>query len=376
MILYSYTGIQMKPIEWCEWKSITNVIINLIINVNIAYTYVIKRKLSWETNKSNEYKNLSNFIRIFSDYYGQLMWSFITIYQYVNMRSIVNKMESLIFKKIYRYKYHLFIFYGITSIIMAPVTFNEFLLIFDDKKHPNFFEKCYSTLIGYLINQSFMMPLILMAYVKYATVEILKSISINWNKNMIRNEYRKSWMFNYNSNYKQELQELAIINQYFSRILSPLLLICVISVNLDMITLFFWNLNKSEFLFTFIILTSYWNYLFYVIYLDNQIDKLMEKIIKNIQNNQCKCCGQCHQFRLLNFDKLSHRINNNDNEKISIIIKSFYCSNNIRYIEFFEQYFEDFHINLFNICRIDFLFLFNSCLFTMSFIILSLQTTY
>ena len=240
------------------------------------------------------------------------MWSFITIYQYVNMRSIVNKMESSIFKKIYRFKYHLFIFYGITSIIMAPVTFNEFLLIFDDKKHPNFFEKCYSTLIGYLINHSFIMPLILMAYVKYATVEILKSISINWNQNMIRNEYRKSWMFN-NSNYKQELQELAIINQYFSRILSPLLLICVISVNLDMITLFFWNLNKSEFLFTFIILTSYWNYLFYVIYLDKQIDKLMENIIKNIQNNQYKCCGQCHQFRLLNFDKLSHRINNLDN---------------------------------------------------------------
>nr|XP_027194326.1 uncharacterized protein LOC113789039 [Dermatophagoides pteronyssinus] len=83
-----YTGIQMKPIDWSEWKSITNVIINLIINVNIAYTYVIKRKLSWETNKSNEYKNLSNFIRIFSDHYGQLMWLFTTIYQYVNMRSI------------------------------------------------------------------------------------------------------------------------------------------------------------------------------------------------------------------------------------------------------------------------------------------------
>ncbi|XP_075677084.1 uncharacterized protein LOC142645222 [Dermatophagoides pteronyssinus] len=96
IINYGYTGIQMKSIQWSDWKSIINMIINLIINLIIFYTFVIKRYISWDIIINdklsyNNHKNLNDFIRIFSEYYGQIMWSFMTIYQYVYMPSIARK---------------------------------------------------------------------------------------------------------------------------------------------------------------------------------------------------------------------------------------------------------------------------------------------
>ncbi|XP_075586788.1 uncharacterized protein LOC124490292 [Dermatophagoides farinae] len=347
-----YTGTQMKPLRWSNWPSIINVIINLIINGIIFFIFFLNNQLTWQNStnsfNNNDYKSLIKFIFIFSDHYEQVLWLLITIYQYIYMRSIVRSMSSSIFTTIYHHKRHLFIVYGITLTIMAPASLQEFSIIFFGSRL-NIFENFCFAFIAYCINHSFLMPLIIMTYVKYATIVSLKSITnqinMNWNECM-------------------KIKQLATINRYFSQMLSPLLLFCVISFNLDIITLFFLVKKRKKFLLEFLLLSSFWNYLAFVLYLDKRIDELLENIIKNINNSQLKCCGQCHQYRQIN----CHHFSN------SGLMKSFYCSRNVRSIEFYYQYLDDFHINLFNICRIDFVFLFDSCLFTISFIILSLQT--
>ena len=170
---------------------------------------------------------------------------------------------------------------------MAPVTINEFYAIFFGTKS-NIFETLYSVLIRYCINNQFLVPMMIMTYVKYATIVSLKSIttidaddvqhhhgrrkSSKWIKRQLDNERIK----------RMEIKQLAVMNRYFSRMLSPLLLLYVITYNLDMITFFFWQLKRSRFFFTFLTLTSFWNYFAYIVFLDNRIEKLLEKIIKNV----------------------------------------------------------------------------------------------
>ncbi|KAH7639724.1 hypothetical protein HUG17_3757 [Dermatophagoides farinae] len=377
-ITSGYFGAQMKTLQFSSLKSIINAIINLTLNGIIFYSYVIKRYFEWEIvlENSNYYDNrkFHNFILIFSTYYCQIFWLFITIYHYIYLRSIVQSMSSSIFQHIYRHKYHLFTISGITSIIMAPVTMNEFYAIFFGTKS-NIFETLYSVLIRYCINNQFLVPMMIMTYVKYATIVSLKSIitidaddvqhhhgrrkSSKWIKKQLDNERIK----------RMKIKQLAVMNRYFSRMLSPLLLFCVISYNLDMITFFFWQLKRSRFFFNFLTLTSFWNYFAYIVFLDNRIEKLLEKIIKNVTtNSQFKCCGQCHQYRLLNRFRLD------DDGQILSPINSFYCSQIAHCIEFYNQYSEDFHMNVFDIFHLNFVFMFDSCLFAISFIILSLQT--
>ena len=88
-----------------------------------------------------------------------------------------------------------------------------------------------------------------------------------------------------------------------------------------------------------------------------------------------QCCGYCHQYRL--FQKLYQSIDDSiDGDGKKFIIKSYYCSHNIKHLEFFQEYSLDFQINLFQICSMNFTFLLKSFLFTILFIILSLQTKF
>ena len=336
----------MKSIQWSDWKSIINMIINLIINLIIFYTFVIKRYISWDIIINdklsyNNHKNLNDFIRIFSEYYSQIMWSFMIIYQYVYMPSIVQSMNSSIFRKIFSYKHHSLIVFATITAIFLPFTIHYINLFLSTKY--DFF----SLFLGYCIDRLFFMPLIIIGYVKYATNKLLElyliqQINLNQNKFSTQNEHRQC----------RKIRELARINRYFSKILSPLLLVCSISSTLNMISLL-----------------SFWNCFAYVAYQDKQIDRLLKKIIKILQINQFKCCCRCHQYR--QFNRRKNR--SIDNDRKTSITKSFYCSHNVRHIEFYKEYLNDFHLTLFNICRIDFSFLFNSILFTMTFIILSLQ---
>ena len=353
----------MKSIQWSDWKSIINMIINLIINLIIFYTFVIKRYISWDIIINdklsyNNHKNLNDFIRIFSEYYSQIMWSFMIIYQYVYMRTIVQSMNSSIFRKIFGYKHHSLIVFATITAIFLPFTIHYINLFLSTKY--DFF----SLFLGYCIDRLFFMPLIIIGYVKYATNKLLElyliqQINLNQNKFSTQNEHMQC----------RKIRELARINRYFSKILSPLLLVCSISINLDMISFFFWHTKNSPFLITFLSLLSFWICFAYVAYQDKQIDRLLKKIIKILQINQFKCCCRCHQYR--QFNRRKNR--SIDNDRKTSITKSFYCSHNVRHIEFYKEYLNDFHLTLFNICRIDFSFLFNSILFTMTFIILSLQ---
>ena len=92
----------MKTLQFSSLKSIINAIINLTLNGIIFYSYVIKRYFEWEIvlENSNYYDNrkFHNFILIFSTYYCQIFWLFITIYHYIYLRSIVQSMSSSIFQ--------------------------------------------------------------------------------------------------------------------------------------------------------------------------------------------------------------------------------------------------------------------------------------
>ncbi|KAH9412820.1 hypothetical protein DERP_009802 [Dermatophagoides pteronyssinus] len=178
----------------------------------------------------------------------------------------------------------------------TPVTLRELYMIFFGKKS-SFWQNLFDAIIYHGIDHPFLMPMLLMVYVKYATIESIKLINYNDDIDSIdsqtsigqQQEDNRIIKLNMERIKLEKFQNLAKLNRKFSGILSPLLLICIIAFNIDMITFFFWNINEPDFFETFLALSSYWLYLTYVIYLDEKIQKLLKKINENSNNeNQFK----------------------------------------------------------------------------------------
>ena len=362
--------------------------INLIVNFIVIYGLFIENQLPWQSLSSSsslemnpdistielkQGKYLENFLKNFCEIYSQVLWIFNLIYQYYYGPMIGQLMAKKPFMIVYSSRKH-------SSIIMI-IIFITIIAIFIGEFHDDKFNDADSirkflfvNFIAFCLDQSYTFPLFVHTYVKYATIQRLKSFQIDHQiilkrqrKTTIRSQRPKNQQQQQQTIIFEQIRQLALLNKTFARLLSPLLLSSLIAYNLDIITIFYWYQTDLQFISYLIWSFIAWCYLLHLILMDHDIDRILRTIIETmIDGDRFHCCGHCYSP-------------NNNRKKFHFKIKSslktsLFCSHNICCHEFYQLYRHDFHLKLYELSLIDCKFLLDFCVFILTFIILSLQT--
>lgn len=243
----------------------------------------------------------------------------------------------------------------ILIIVLHGLEFTIFAGSLNMKNKRTFWTVILEFFTNYYICIISFMPCFALNYVKFATFEMLNTISTR----MVMNESK------YTEILIKEIGQMANANRRLSTILSPMLLIFISISVLDMIVLFMWFKEFGwNFFHTLLASLLTWFYIAYLISLDNRIQRIFRQTINEMIDNEIfECCGHCKQNE---YDY----IRRNDRKAIRL----FYCIHKQRIIECYRLYEQYFYMNLFDICHINYQFILDSFLFVLIFVVLSLQT--
>ena len=327
--------------------------ISIIANLYFNILYIPFWNYDNINNSQKTTKSLNNFMALFANHYLQASLIIISIVFYRIGPSVFCLMDSESFKNIYRSRNKslhvmaiivLIIFLDqVEFILFNPTTYIE--------NQTKFWTLILKIFIDYYICVSYYITLFILNYVKFATIEMLKTISAT------RSEEKNV------KTIIKKIGEMATLNRKISTLLSPMFLIFLFSSSLDMIVLFMWFTDGGwDFIRLFFASLTTWFYIAYLVCLDNQIIQIFQKTSTNLlENNLFECCGHCcNDNRMVKFENI-HK-------------KMYFCKQKQRIIECYRQYEEDFYMNIYDFCRIDYQFILDSFLFILIFVVISLQT--
>ncbi|KAH7639722.1 uncharacterized protein LOC124491041 [Dermatophagoides farinae] len=357
LFFFGHLGIQLKPIDYRNRKCLIQVMVNILINV-IGILYYNQKAVSfWDydaiKNSQKTAKSLNNFMSLFGNNYIHVFLIINPIVFYCIGPSLNRLMALSPFKNIYRSRKKSI---HVLAIMLSTITVNFVgFTIFDGsqnlKKNHTLRTIIFEFFINYYISVSYFIPGLALNYVKFATIEMLKAISAT------RSERKNI------ETIIKEIGEMATLNRKISSILSPMFSIFLISTMFDMIVLFMWFSNMGwDFIRIFFASLTTWFYIAYLVRLDNQIIQIFEKISTNLlENNLFECCGHCcNNNRMVEYGYINKKI--------------YFCKQKQRIIECYRLYEEDFRMNIYDFCPVDYQLILDSFLFMLIFVVISLQT--
>ncbi|XP_075586812.1 uncharacterized protein LOC124490746 [Dermatophagoides farinae] len=338
LLLFGNTGIQLERIDYHDRRCLIRTVVNILINivVNLYYSLVAMPFWDYEAMKNAQKtpKSLNNFMTLFGNYYLDVFLFINPILFFTIGPSIGHLMASIHFKRIYCcHQKSLRVMSTIVLIIVLYcLEFTIFAGSLNMKKKRTQWTVVFEFFINYYICISFFIPGFTLNYVKFATIEMLRTTTTTNTRRECENIEK----------IIRKIGQIAEMNRKISHFLSPMITIFICSSVLDMIVLLMWFQDLGwSFFHTLLASLFTWFYLTYLIYLDNQIERIFsEKIYEmlSLKNDIFKCCGQCKQR--LEYEYIHHCKRNNRSTPKTIQL--FFCSHKQRLIECYRLYEKDF----------------------------------
>lgn len=352
IFVFRFVGLNLKSKPFSSWKNILFNIFYLFIAIFITILTIVDF-YEFKITQSLPKCKPSTIISLLLHDYGNYVF-IIKVIQFILLQfygnSLVRIMDHRIFKMVYRnWIQSGLIFAFIIVLILAPflIYFNELYELINNRF---LFSLALSHYFIYS-NTLLYTPLFILHYIKYGTLQQLQLIHLK-----LRNKLMLSL-----SEVFERIKFLAHCNELISQKLTLSILSYLCFTWIQLISSFYtfqFTTNYIQLVKRFLFCTMVLIYLLYIIYLDRKIKSILIAIDENLfEKNYSTETMLIFLFRLKSIRK-----------------KKFFTEQ-MRIIEFFQLYSEQFSINLYYLIQINLEFFLKYLLFILSYVVLIIQTT-
>ncbi|XP_075586809.1 uncharacterized protein LOC142597297 isoform X2 [Dermatophagoides farinae] len=370
--------------EWKkQWQNTLNMCYNYSMHLLFIYSALTGQLYSATSTNDLTIKRVK--IKILLIVLQKLYSYNVIVYTIIHFATIIGnckRINQLLREKSLEIVYHdkqnsinVFIVIGSLYILFClPLS----MMLIDDFFNTPWFIIMKVLFLLFYINFIYYYTWIVVFYVKHATFKRLKmiyddlssssSLSLritddqNQNQNQKQQKCKRKKLFN-------EIQLLARNNRHTNELLSMPLSIFFISTFIDVVGTFYYFLDKNEFFMFIFYLIVMFPFLIYIVHLNDQNEMIFQQIIQIIYRKNVK---NMFPVNTDNYRSTKHILLAKTNLKMKQ--KKFFLQQ-MRIKEFFDVYVDDFHLNIYQLFRIDQKFFLLYSLSLLAYIVLSLQTS-